>query len=127
MLLIKTSIRPSLIHGIGCFTEENIQKGRVVWEFDERIDLRIPVSDLSEFPAPIQEFLQMYGYAEMYREQKILILCGDNSRYFNHSDNPNLKDTKFNNIAVRDIQAGEELTCNYYSFDLDAGEKLQAG
>jgi uncharacterized protein len=123
MLLIRTSLRLSPIHGIGCFTEEKIQKGQVIWEFDERIDLRIPASKLSEFPPPIQEFLSIYGYAEMYDGQKVMILCGDHSRHFNHSENPNLIDTPSKSISTRDIEAGEELTCNYYSFDLDADQK----
>jgi len=123
MLLIKTSLRLSPIHGIGCFTEEKIRNGQVIWEFDERIDLRIPVSKLSEYPLPIQEFLSIYGYAEMYEGQKVMILCGDHSRHFNHSENPNLMDTPLKSIAIRDIEAGEELTCNYHSFDLDADQK----
>jgi SET domain-containing protein len=42
----------------------------------------------------------------------------------NHSEKPNLLDLE-TNIAARDIQAGEELTCNYYLFDLDADRKLR--
>ena len=124
MLLIRTSLRLSPIHGIGCFTEEKIRNGQVIWEFDERIDMRIPISELSELPLPIQEFLSIYGYAEMYNGQKMMILCGDHARHFNHSENPNLMDTPFKSIATRDIEVGEELTCNYHSFDLDADQKL---
>ena len=123
VLLIKTRIKPSAIHGIGCFTEEKILKDQVIWEFDERIDLRIPVSELPNFPAPIQEFLNMYGYGAMYNGQEVLILCGDHSRHFNHSDQPNLVDTDFQTIAAKDIEIGEELTCDYYSFDLHADKK----
>jgi SET domain-containing protein len=123
MLLISTSLRPSPIHGIGCFTNEKIRKGQVVWEFDERIDLRIPVSRLSEFPTPVQEFFSIYGYTEIYGGEKVMILCGDHSRHFNHSENPNLIDTPSKSTATQDIEAGEELTCNYYSFDLDADQK----
>jgi SET domain-containing protein len=123
MLLISTSLGPSPIHGIGCFTNEKIRKGQVVWEFDERIDLRIPVSRLSEFPTPVQEFFSIYGYTEIYGGEKVMILCGDHSRHFNHSENPNLIDTPSQSTATQDIEAGEELTCNYYSFDLDADQK----
>jgi uncharacterized protein len=123
VLLIKTSLKPSAIHGIGCFTEEKIQKGQVIWEFDKRIDLRIPISELPDFPAPIQDFLNMYGYGALHEGQEVLILCGDHSRHFNHSYEPNVVDTELQSIAARDIEIGEELTCNYYSFDLHADKK----
>jgi SET domain-containing protein len=124
MLLIKTTIKSSAIHGIGCFTEEKILKGQVIWQFDERIDLRIPASELPNFPPPIRDFLNMYTYAAMYQGQKVMILCGDHSRHFNHSDNPNLRDTELTSFAARDIEIGEELTCDYYSFDINTDEKL---
>lgn len=127
MLLISASIKPSSIHGFGCFTNERIHKGQVVWVFDESIDIRIPVSGLASLPRPAQEFLGTYGYAEMHQGQKVIVLCGDHSKHMNHSSDPNLLEGGDNlelNVAARDIEAGEELTCNYYNFDLDAGEKL---
>jgi hypothetical protein len=47
----------------------------------------------------------------------------------NHSDTPNLYDTPDNlqELASRDIEVGEELTCNYFLFDLHAAEKLGQG
>lgn len=45
----------------------------------------------------------------------------------NHSSDPNLLEGGDNlelNVAARDIEVGEELTCNYYRFDLDVSEKL---
>jgi SET domain-containing protein len=127
VLLISASIKPSSIHGFGCFTDEGVHKGQVVWVFDERIDIRIPVSELASFPRPAQEFLATYGYAEMHQGQKVIVLCGDHSKHMNHSSDPNLLEGGDNlelNVAACDIEAGEELTCNYYNFDLDAGEKL---
>ena len=47
------------------------------------------------------------------------VLCFDDARYFNHSDNPNCKtiesldDKEGVEIAGKDIQKGEELTVNY--------------
>jgi uncharacterized protein len=124
MLLIRTTLRPSQIHGIGCFTEEKIRKGQVIWELDERLDLVIPVSELAAFPEPIREFLKMHGYAEEIDGQLALVLCGDNARHFNHSGDPNLIDTDTQSLAARDIGIGEELTCDYYAFDLDVDYKL---
>jgi SET domain-containing protein len=123
MLLVKSRIRRSRIHGVGCFTEERIKKGQTVWIFDDRIDARVPVSELMSLPEPTREFLQMYGYEEMHEGQRTIVLCGDHARHMNHSEEPNLIDAD-TNIAARDIEAGEELTCNYYASDLDAHRKL---
>ena len=123
MLLVRCSVRPSAIHGLGCFTEEAIKAGQTVWIFDSRIDIRVPVSDLTGFPDAIQDFLRTYGYEEMHDGERTILLCGDHARHMNHADEPNLIDGD-TNIAARDIPAGEELTCNYYVFDLDAHRKL---
>jgi hypothetical protein len=50
------------------------------------------------------------------------VLCFDDGRFFNHSDSPNVidgltPDTAQSSIAVRDIFPGEELTCDYRTFD----------
>ena len=123
MLLVQCSVRPSPVHGLGCFTEEAIKAGQIVWVFDGRIDVRVRVSELGDFPRPVREFLRRYGYEEIEQGQRTIVLCGDHARYMNHSDQPNLIDGD-TNVAARDIRAGEELTCNYYVFDLDAGRKL---
>jgi len=127
MLLISASLKQSPIHGFGCFTDEPIKKGQVVWIFNDRIDLRIPLADLETLPPPAQTYWRIYGYVEEYQSQETIVLCGDHSKHMNHSDTPNLLDSKEQggiNIAARDIVVGEELTCNYHLFDLEAGAKL---
>jgi len=46
----------------------------------------------------------------------------------NHLDNPNVDEIIENyevyNIANRDIEIGEEITCNYKTFDLDFNKKI---
>ena len=44
----------------------------------------------------------------------------------NHSSSPNVASvfSKDVDLATRDIEVGEELTCDYYAFDLEAAEKL---
>jgi len=125
MMLVHTSLKPSGIHGLGCFAEERIEKGRVVWIFDERVDHRIPVSDLPTLPEAVQAFLRCYAYKEIYEGEEVVVLCGDHGKYMNHADEPNLLDDSVRNIAARDIEPGEELTCNYHLFDLDTGDKLK--
>jgi len=126
MFVVRTSLRPSSIQGLGCFAEEPIKKGQVVWQFDPRLDIRIPLRELSKFPEAIQDHFRIYTYVEMIEGQEVMIYCADLSKHVNHSDIPNLLDTPDNvqEIAMRDIEIGEELTCNYYSFDLHASEKL---
>lgn len=125
MLLISASLRPSDIHGIGCFADERVTKGQLVWVFDDRIDMRIPVSELPTFPKPAQEFLRTYGYEELHDGQRVIVLCGDHAKHMNHSNNPNLSEVTGNvNVAERDIESGEELTCNYHEFDSSADKKL---
>ena len=127
MLLVSASLKPSTIHGLGCFTDEPIAKGQLVWIFDDRIDLRIPVNKLVELPKPIQDYLEMYGYAEMLDGYKVITLCGDHSKHMNHALEPNIISNPADSgqdIAARDIKAGEELTCDYLSFDLDSVGKL---
>ncbi len=129
MFLVRTSLRPSPIQGLGCFAEEPIRKGQVVWQFDPRLDLRIPCSELSSFPAAIQEHFRIYTYVERIDGQEVMVYCADLSKHMNHSDMPNLFDTPDNlqEIALRDIAVGEELTCNYFASDLHAAEKLGRG
>ena len=48
----------------------------------------------------------------------------DNARYTNHSYIPNTMAKGKKTLAARDIEAGEEITENYYTFDDLALSKL---
>jgi hypothetical protein len=122
VLLVETTVGPSHIHGLGCFANEFIPKGKRVWVFDRRIDPIIYESQLPRLPQAMRTLLEQKGFVARRRWRRCIVLCGDDSRYMNHSDDPNL----VKNVACRDIEAGEELTCDYWSFDLDAAKKLGA-
>lgn len=127
MLLVSASLKPSPIHGLGCFTNEKIEKGQVVWVLDRRIDLIMPVYELASLPKAIQDYYHMYGYVTVLDGQKVVVMSGDHSKHMNHSSTPNVIEhpsIPHVEIAARDIEPGEELTCDYYSFDLDARRKL---
>lgn len=128
MFVVKTSLHPSAIHGMGVFADEAIRKGQLVLQFDPRLDLRLPVSELSTFSPAVQEHIRIRAYAEIHAGQKVMVLCADNSQYVNHSSHPNLMDSSdgMQETAARDIAVVEELTCDYYRSDLDAGQKLGA-
>ena len=58
------------------------------------------------------------------------ILCADDARFFNHSDNPtcidsdSIPDEEGIDVAARDLESGEELTCNYKVFDASFDYKM---
>ena len=114
MLLIDTELRASSIHGIGVFLREDVQKGDVIWRFDSRIDRVYSEDELESLPPRIQDYLRTYSI--WHREAGLWLLCGDNGRHFNHSDDPNTLSQGIafgDDIAAQDIPAGTELTSDY--------------
>ncbi len=124
MLLVKTKLAPSKISGIGLFTEEYIPKLTVVWQNHTDSEMIISESQYEQISDYMKEVFGFHGYLDKKtREWKLPL---DNSRFMNHHDDPNLgQDENGNNFALRDIQAGEELTCSYKEFDGTFREKMQ--
>jgi SET domain-containing protein len=114
MLMVETELRPSAIHGIGVFLLEDVREGQVIWRFDSRIDRVFTDGELDDMPRQLREFLTVYS---TYQEQSGLwVLCGDNGRHFNHSDEPNTISMGVafgDDIAAADLPAGTELTTDY--------------
>ena len=115
MLLVKTYLAESKIHGIGCYAAERILKGTTVWVFDGRIDTLYNEQQLSKLSLPCQEQIRKYAYFDYFYNS--FVLCGDDSRFFNHSINPNCLDPNPHIVvAARDIEIGEEITSDYSTF-----------
>jgi SET domain-containing protein len=119
MLLVKTYLAPSSIHGIGLFAAERIRKGTVLWRMNPLIDIEFTEAELETLAQPAREQVDKYTYTDLVRKK--LVLCGDDARFFNHDDAPNCLDYPDaeggKTVAARDIEAGEELTCDYASLD----------
>lgn len=119
MMLVKTYLAPSGIHGIGIFAGEPIAAGTKIWAFMEGLDPVYDAALLTTAPEPIRSFLTRYTYPH-HREPGKIILDGDHGRFMNHSPTPN---TDFRMMhadagyALNDIAEGTELTCNYHEFD----------
>lgn len=125
MLLVKTRLAASGIHGIGLFAAEFIGEGTVVWQSHAGVDIRMTEEQISGLPVPCREQIQKYSYRE--KHTGLYVLCGDDARFFNHSVQPNCVDVYAGEggdltLAARDIEDGEELTCDYALFDLDLVE-----
>ena len=117
MMIVPTYVGPSEIEGVGVFAAEPIAAGTAIWTLDERFDHLFNASEIEEM-APLQcQFITRYGYPHMTREG-ITVVEFDNGRFMNHSTRPNTDFTDANvGRALRDIAAGEELTCDYSEFD----------
>jgi len=115
MLLVKTRLDKSSIHGIGLFADQFIPKGTMVWRFEPGFDRLVPKREMEHLPGVAQDYLRTYAS----QEYEMYLIDGDNSRFTNHSDLPNLSTVGglAPMIAACDIRAGEELTCNYLEFD----------
>jgi hypothetical protein len=58
-----------------------------------------------------------------------VILSGDHACFINHSPTPNTGapseiTSPVTTVALRDIAANEEITCNYFDYDADTPWKL---
>ena len=125
MLLIQTELKDSGIHGLGVFAKDKIKKGEAVWRFDPVFDLKLPCD--TEYAPIIQDMLSHYGYTVEEDGMRFFVLCGDNARFMNHSERANTlssEDDPYTDIATLDIEAGEEITCNYKIFDLGWEKKI---
>lgn len=125
MLLVKTKLAHSAIHGIGLFADEFIPKGTIIWKFNPVIDITLCLDQIEKLSEPSCEQIKKYTYRSMI--SGCYVLCGDDARFFNHSTEPNCYDVCESQeqdltIARRDIEKDEELTSDYSLFDLDLVE-----
>lgn len=127
MLLFRTTLRASPIHGIGLFAAERIVAGAVVWRFAPGFDQRLDDVALAALSDVAREQVLGYAYIDTVTGERIL--CGDDARFFNHSTDPNVADVPGNPyecVALRDIEVGDEIKSDYFLFDRTATEKLPA-
>jgi uncharacterized protein len=123
MLLVRTKVLPSPIHGLGLFADENIPKGTIIWEFEPGFDLVIDSQRVQELPEAPKQWMK--HYAHLSKKNGKYTLSMDNDRYINHAADPNTIDIdtgreELATVARRDIRAGEELTCDYLAYSKES-------
>jgi hypothetical protein len=105
------------VKGYGVVATRKIRQGTATWVFDD-LDREIPLDRLASMSEPCREAVLTYSYRN---NKGHLIFCWDNERYINHSFNPNCCLTAYGfEMAIRDINAGEELTNDYGSLNIIA-------
>lgn len=120
MMTVPVTLKESNTHGLGVFAQTFLPAGTVVWRYTVGIDTIIEKSRLDELSVTQVAFIK--HFASRSRLEGWYMLCGDHARFMNHSEAPNTTNTT-EGIALRDIRAGEEITCNYKEFDAEFGQR----
>ena len=96
--------------GYGVVATQLIPAGTITWVLD-KLDREFSPLDFQNMEPLYQEILDTYTYRNSNGN---LVLCWDHGRYVNHSFNSNCLTTAYDfEIAIRDIQPGEQLTDDY--------------
>lgn len=128
MLYVKTKLKESPINGTGCFADEDIPRGTLIWKFTKGFDQEFALNFPENLSEPSREQFLKYAYTS--KTTGNYILCSDDTRFFNHSKDNNVVNIRSAiwpwsseneqegvDIAARDIKAGEELTYDYNVFE----------
>ena len=113
MLLVKTYLDKSAIHGLGVFAGQFIRKDTKIWRFVEGFDRAYSPKQFAKLPKAAREFIKFHGY----RVDGEILLTVDHDRHINHSEDANTFWRNGYSIARRDIAKGAEITNDYRLFD----------
>lgn len=111
MLLVEHSVSKSKIHGLGVFTTHFVRSGQLIWQFHPFVDRIIPEAEMVDFPKHTVNLIRTH--AEYFPDLGYYVLASDGDYYMNHEDHPTLIDEGTHMYAARDLEPGEELTCDY--------------
>ncbi len=96
--------------GYGVFATQFIPKGTIVFVQDP-LDLDIPWEKFDRLPERYRSIVKKYGYVTNHGH---FVVSWDHGKYVNHCCHPNTLTTGYGfEIAIEDIQAGEEITDDY--------------
>jgi len=102
--------------GYGVVATKLIPKGTITWALD-KLDRIFTPAEISSMTTVYRQIMDKYTYRNPHGNY---IFCWDNARYINHSSNANCITTAYEfEIAIRDIEPGEELTDDYGYLNLE--------
>lgn len=116
------TINPSV--GYGVFATDFIPMGTIVYVKDS-LELEISPTDFLTHSQEMQDVIEKYSYID---ERGFRIISWDFAKYVNHCCNFNTISTGYGfEMAIRDIQKGEQITDEYGIFNLEYEMKLECG
>ena len=127
MMLVKTRVAPSTIHGSGLFAVEAVPAGTPLWRFQPGFDHDFSPEQFASLPSLARDHTRWFCFVSKVSGH--VILSGDHACFINHSLTPNTGapqqiTSPVTTVALRDIAADEEITCNYFNYDADTPWKL---
>ena len=108
-MLHKFEIKNSKINGKGLFVTDLIKKGETVVAWNPKV---LTKEEASKLPAEEQK-------RYLYSDGDNMLWMQPPERYMNHSCDPNTQVVGRSDVALRDIQKGEEITSDYLDSDTE--------
>lgn len=103
--------------GYGVVATQFIPAGTITWVLD-KLDREFTPKDFQKLEPIYQDILETYTFRN---NKGNLVLCWDHGRYVNHSFNSNCLTTAYDfEIAIRDINIGEQLTDDYGNLNISS-------
>ncbi len=106
--------------GLGIICKEFVKEGDVVYILaQDTLRVEVPDQDLEAYLATVPDVLDVLSHGFCV-ENKFIDLSFCDSRFTNHSFNPNTKfiESEGKSVALRDILPEEEITENYWDYSL---------
>lgn len=110
MTVVETYLKETEYKGIGLFAGKFLPKGTIWWKDTPNFDKIITIEEYNSLLDLQKEFWKKYMFV---KKDGTMYMCVDNARFINHSDNPNTGNIGEDCLVLKDIQKGEELTCDY--------------
>ena len=110
--------------GLGVFATRPIRKGTVVWALDD-LDQRLSPVRVRRLGPRYRALLDRYAFFNSAGES---VVCWDLGRFVNHGCDANAISTGWDfDVAVRDIEPGEEICNDYGALNLDENFTCHCG
>ena len=119
MIHINYKLDKSDNHGIGLFTNEDLESGQLVYTASPLLDLNITQAEFDSLDAAEQNEIRWWGFFDEPTQKWHVDF--DVSKFINHSADATLtQDTSHSAaylVTTRKVKKGEELTQNYLEFE----------
>lgn len=119
MIHIKYKLRSSELHGIGLFSDQDIKKGSLIYTASPVLDLNISQDQFDSLSQNEKDEILWWGFFDKPSQKWHVDF--DVSKFINHSFEATVTQNEQHDeaylVAMKDIEAGEELTQNYLEFE----------